>query len=115
MHWLIYILQQHVDPVVFQAQEPVQYDNRAYVVEQEAPIIQQEQLVVEPPPVHVEYSVVSKTPAGLVPTEVRVPTPEPVDQEDIIIVSQFRDDVQPSGDVYQPKSEGEYTIVTEPM
>ena len=100
---------------MFQAQEPVQYDNRAYVVEQEAPIIQQEQLVVEPPPVHVEYSVVSKTPAGLVPTEVRVPTPEPVDQEDIIIVSQFRDDVQPSGDVYQPKSEGEYTIVTEPM
>ena len=44
---------------------------------------------------------------------VRVPTPEPADQEEQIIVCQFRD--EPTGDIYQPKAEEEFRIVTEPM
>ena len=110
--------QKHVEPpAVFEAPEPVQYDNRAYVIEQQGPPPPQEQLVVEPDPVHVQYAVVQRKPVELEGEVIRVPTPEPVDQEDIIIVSQFRDEPQPVGeDVFQPaEEEAEFRIVTEPM
>ena len=98
---------------MFQAQEPVHYDNRAYIVEQEGPPPRQEEMVSEPEPIHVQYAVVQKRPIDMEPEVVRVPTPEPVDQEDVIIVSQFRD--EPTGDIYQPQAEEEFRIVTEPM
>lgn len=113
------IVEKHVEPipVVFQAPEPVQYDNRAYIIEQQGSPAPQEQMVVEPEPVHVQYAVVQKRSEALGMEVVRMPTPEPVDQEDIIIVSQFRDEPQPVGEaVFQPREEEEeFRIVTETM
>ena len=94
---------------VFEAQEPepVVYDNRAYVIEQQGPPPVQEQMEVEPEPVHVTYAVVKRRPEDM-GLEV-VQAPEPVDTEDVVIVSQFRDDPQPQVE------EEEYRIVTETM
>ena len=50
-----------MEPVVFQAQEPVHYDNRTSVVEQEGPPPHQEQMVIELEPGHVQYAVVQGT------------------------------------------------------
>ena len=105
---------------VFEAQEPVAYDNRAFVVQAEGPALVQEQMVVEhePEPVHITYAVVDKSSRHLGP-EVIQGSPDPVDTEDVIIVSQFRDDPAPAP-VYQvdpqPQvEEEEYRIVTETL
>ena len=103
---------------VFEAQEPVAYDNRAFVIQAQGPPPVQETMVVEhePEPVHVTYAVVDKTSRNLQP-EVIQGSPDPVDTEDVIIVSQFRDDPAPA-QVYQvdpQPQEEEYRIVTETM
>lgn len=84
---------------MFEAPEPLHYDNKAYIVEPQEPPSPQEQMIVEPEPIHVQYAVVQKRPESF----------EPLDQEDVVIVSQFRDEPQPQED------EDEFRIVTEPM
>ena len=104
---------------MFEAQEPVVYDNRAYVVEAQSPPPAVEPEGVEPEPVHITYAVVDKSSRELGPTVIQG-SPDPVDTDDVIIVSQFRDDPAPVPVVYQvdtePKvEEDEYRIVTETM
>ncbi|XP_060576432.1 cadherin-87A-like isoform X2 [Ruditapes philippinarum] len=93
------------EPVIV---EPVIYDNRAFVTEEQNIVIQDDPpRVVQPDPVHVQYAVVQK----------RSPSPQYVeettyfeDDQDAIVV-ELKDDVPRQQDVYD--TEPEYRIETE--
>ncbi|XP_060552758.1 uncharacterized protein LOC132714043 [Ruditapes philippinarum] len=93
------------EPVIV---EPVIYDNRAFVTEEQNIVIQDDSpRVVQPDPVHVQYAVVQK----------RSPSPQYVeettyfeDDQDAIVV-ELKDDVPRQQDVYD--TEPEYRIETE--
>ncbi|KAL4240786.1 Protocadherin-16 [Mactra antiquata] len=96
------------EPVVV---EPIIYDNRMFVTEEQPPVqVVEQQEIVEHDPVHVQYAVVQK----------RSPSPQFIEQsvhqyveddQDAIVVELKDDEPQPRDDVYQP--EPEYTIETE--
>lgn len=82
--------------------EPVVYDNRAYVVEEQQPVVEDER-VIGHDPVHVQYAVVQK----------RSELPQAYEDDQDAIVVELRDDEPQPQVVYDTELEPEYRIETE--
>ena len=90
---------------------PVVYDNRTFVQEVEAPDVQ-DQEVIAPEPIHVQYAVVQKRSPSPPEETIEYMVPDPVDDEQVIIVP--LDDGEPQQvSVYETRPDNEYRIETE--